>query len=536
MKRKQIIVSILSLAVALTFFLLPVTYAATPNAPFWYGTEDGYVPPQNPLYDPTLPYNSQNSPPTMLCEGAAPSLTANFQANMFPIFFFNNNPTGFRGLSINKPEAWDGYTLLSCQNGCAMSEGGEKFDALLIDNAGNFLKGWYISPFPVKMHPGGYVMGSEEEADLGAESHSLVMQDWCGTEVRRWELTDDIAPGCIFHHDLNSQGSPVGYYAPGMAPKFEGKTLALAMCSPDQTTTSHISNFPLQDDTFFIFAKKDKNGDILVHWRWNAWEHFEQMGFSQKARDVIMNTKSAGAIQDPAQSDWLHMNNLNWLGKNKWYDKGDMRFHPDNLIFDSRSSSLIAIVANDDYAGFKKGDIIWRVGPDYGPSTPWASLGQIIGPHHAHIIPASLPGGGNILVFDNGGLANYGPLREDCPGSYPNALSDYSRVIEFNPQTYEVVWEYKNTADKTDDDGTFNRKFFSAFMSSAQRLANGNTLITEANSGRIFEVTKKGKIVWEYMASTGDTRPGIPGLVGAAVYRAYKVPKSWVPSDMNCPQ
>jgi hypothetical protein len=391
------------------------------------------------------------------------------------------------------------------------------------------VQSWAISAFPAKMLPGGYVMGlrKEEGINLGAESHNLVMQDWCGTEVKSWDLTD-VAPGCIFHHDHNKQGSPVGYYAPGMVPKYDGKTLGLAMCQPAQSTTSHISNFPLQDDTFFIFTK-----DGRVGWRWNAWEHFEQMGFSQIAKDYIMNVKNpTQAIQDPNQSDYLHMNNVNWLGENNWYKKGDKRFHPDNLIFDSRGSSLIAIIANDDYAGFKKGDIIWRVGPDYGPGTPWASLGQIIGPHHAHMIPASLPGGGNILVFDNGGLANYGPLRADCPGFFPNALSDYSRVIEFNPQTYEVVWEYENRVPYTAD-GTFNRKFFSATMSSAQRLVNGNTLITEANMGRVFEVTKNGKIVWEYIAKVGQD-PAIPAIAGAAVYRAYKVPKTWVP-NMTCP-
>ena len=40
-------------------------------------------------------------------------------------------------------------------------------------------------------------------------------------------------------------------------------------------------------------------------------------------------------------------------------------------------------------------------------------------------------------------------------------------------------------------------------MSSAQRLVNGNTLITEANMGRVFEVTKEGEVVWEYCAGTG---------------------------------
>jgi len=35
----------------------------------------------------------------------------------------------------------------------------------------------------------------------------------------------------------------------------------------------------------------------------------------------------------------------------------------------------------------------------------------------------------------------------------------------------------------------------------AQRLSNGNTLITESDEGRVFEVTKGGERVWSYMNS-----------------------------------
>jgi hypothetical protein len=526
MKRKKIIMCILSLTMALTFFLPSVIYAQpTANtAPFWYGTVSGYQrPPVN--YDPFLLDNGGPRPPILPCSSPTPpSIAANAQRNNQYLLFLNADRGTVRGLTIYKPEkAWDGYTLLSCVTGCAHpTQGTKRFKALLIDNEGNFVNGWEnIKPFPAKMLPGGYVMGTDNETGGLVDSPNLIVQDWYGTEVQRWDLAN-YAPGALFHHDHNRQGSPVGYYAPGMKQKFEGKTVGLIMYAPDIADTSHISNYPLQDDAFLIFGK---DGRLL--WRWNAYEHFEQMGFSQKAKDGIMNTRLVGAQLPNANSmtDWTHFNNVNWLGENKWYQAGDRRFHPDNLIFDSRSSSLIAIIANDDYGGFKKGDIIWRVGPDYGPGTPWASLGQIIGPHLAHMIPASLPGGGNILVFSNGGVSRFGTQRDDCPGTYPSAMSDYSRVVEFNPVTYEVVWEYSNTLEFTDGDGNLNRRFYSTFMCGAQRLVNGNTLITETGKGRVFEVTREGEIVWEYIAGADFTNP----LFGAAVYRAYKVPKSWVP-------
>ncbi|MBI3089351.1 MAG: aryl-sulfate sulfotransferase [Candidatus Tectomicrobia bacterium] len=81
---------------------------------------------------------------------------------------------------------------------------------------------------------------------------------------------------------------------------------------------------------------------------------------------------------------------------------------------------------------------------------------------------------GNVLIFDNG-LHN-----SDWPRS---------RVVEVNPQNNEIVWHYE-------DEPPFN--FWSNFISGAQRLPNGNTLICEGMWGRLFEVTRAGEVVWEF--------------------------------------
>ena len=108
------------------------------------------------------------------------------------------------------------------------------------------------------------------------------------------------------------------------------------------------------------------------------------------------------------------------------------------------------------------GKILWKLGP------PTVS-GQ-----HAPTLLAN----GNILIFDNGAHR----LDDSVP---------YSRVIEINPGANEIVWKYQ-------DKPTWN--FFSPRMGCAQRLPNGNTLITESSFGRFFEVTEEGEIVWEYVS------------------------------------
>ena len=94
---------------------------------------------------------------------------------------------------------------------------------------------------------------------------------------------------------------------------------------------------------------------------------------------------------------------------------------------------------------------------------------------HQHA-PVALENG-NILAFDNGNFRTGKHVA-------------FSRVLEINPTTHEVVWSY---ADE------LVNAFYTAYMGSAQRLPNGNTHITESSTGRLFEVTPAGEVVWEYI-------------------------------------
>jgi Arylsulfotransferase (ASST) len=198
------------------------------------------------------------------------------------------------------------------------------------------------------------------------------------------------------------------------------------------------------------------------------------------------------------------------------FDAGDRRFHPDNIIWDSREANIIAITDRNT------GNIVWRLGPNYDCSEAERELGWIIGQHHAHIVPRGLPGEGNLLLFDNGGWAGYGEPNPMSPTGRQNARRDYSRVLEIDPISLQIVWQY------TPAEAGFvipldASRFYSPFVSSAQRLPNGNTLITEGSDGRIFEVTRDHQLVWEYISPYWGKR----GL--NMVYRAYRAPYDWVP-------
>lgn len=127
-----------------------------------------------------------------------------------------------------------------------------------------------------------------------------------------------------------------------------------------------------------------------------------------------------------------------------------------NIMTSSYNTSNILII---DRA---TGDIKWRWGQ-----------GEISYPHDP-----SLLDNGNILLFDNGRFHVHF-FEPDC-----------SRVIEVNPNTNKIEWEYK--AENPYD-------FSSTVGSGCQRLPNGNTLICECTMGRLFEVTPRCEMVWEYV-------------------------------------
>ncbi|UCC41837.1 MAG: hypothetical protein JSV96_13350 [Candidatus Aminicenantes bacterium] len=128
-----------------------------------------------------------------------------------------------------------------------------------------------------------------------------------------------------------------------------------------------------------------------------------------------------------------------------------------NVLICSRRLDLIGIF------DVKEEKLVWTWGK-----------GQLEGPHNSTILE-----NGNILIFDNG-------IRRK-----------YSRVIELNPQTEEIVWQY--LADPPES-------FYSYWGGGNQRLPNGNTLITDANNGRVFEITKGGEIVWEFYNTEIDEK------------------------------
>lgn len=202
------------------------------------------------------------------------------------------------------------------------------------------------------------------------------------------------------------------------------------------------------------------NAQGEVVWEWHSYNHLD------------LNLWSPAT---PA-GDWLHVNSMAPIPENKWYDQGDERFKPGNIILNARNINTVYIIDKQSR------EIVWEGTHNYN--------GGMSHSHEPEMIEKGLPGAGNILLFDNGLFTTN---RVHTGQTY---------IVELNPVTNEVVWVYET-------EGYANIKFFSKTMGSQKRLPNGNTFIAEDNTGRLFQVKPDKTIVWEYVNRGGTTRPSV---------------------------
>jgi Arylsulfotransferase (ASST) len=402
------------------------------------------------------------------------------------------------GVTLHDPDAsWKGYVL----------HGAPDRRTHLVDLEGNEVHRWEHLGFPSELlDPAltegkrGHVLVQLERSREGGrfngifDNHSVAELDWDGRVVWKWSGE---GPGASARqtHDYERLAS--------------GSTLLLT------TVDRKVPGFgdaPIPDQ---VIREVDREGNVV--WSWSVVEHLDQFGLSEEGLALLRR----GVVSGGGNHGVLTINNLARVGDNRWYDGGDARFHPDNLIIDSREANFIVII---DRA---RGHVVWRLGPDFPEHVPAPQrilarelprpVDQLSGQHDAHIIPKGLPGAGNLLVFDNQGAAGFPSARL--------GIFVGSRVLEIDPITQQIVWQYTG-----EDSDAPSWTFHSSFISSARRLPNGNTLIDEGQTGRIFQVTPAGRIVWEYVnPHFGDTLIGARTVRSNWVFRAQPVPYAWVP-------
>jgi len=304
----------------------------------------------------------------------------------------------------------------------------------------------------------------------------------------------------------------------------------------------------------------DSSGTIV--WEWSFFDHVIQDYDAAKPNYVgagntiadYPNKLDLNLEGHNLKNDWLHCNSL------------DYNQTLDQIVVNSVQGEFYVIdhggtfVAGDPSASIAlaatgAGDFLYRFGdpvrydqgtkPEIIEDWTLSTTGtkQIGGAHHIQWIADGLEGAGHFLIFNNGEY-----LSEHTSQSYVMEIDPYLDADGYDTGHYvnppdagyttlispavtdktpkliskQVVWNYYTESNLT---------LYSQIGCGAQRLSNGNTLITADTYGYIMEVTPAGETVWDYIVpvtnggtelTLGDRLPMIN-----SVFRAFRYDESY---------
>jgi hypothetical protein len=349
---------------------------------------------------------------------------------------------------LYRPEqCWNGYTLLF-----------RGLQVKLIDMNGRVAHDWtletdvtHCGTDRARLLEDGHVLVSR--GGMHSEDGMLEELEWEGRVAWRY-IPEGSIPHTRYlgpHHDVFR--------------KANGNTLLICRQAVPEPCLARVRDPDWQGQAIYgdTILEVDRSGQTV--WEWQSHEHLDL-----NHRRLLASPDWPPGPLNSTVLDWTHVNTVRPLPENRWFDAGDARFRPGNVLISPRQLDTVYLIDRETH------EIVWQYSGDY--------FGGLSGQHEPYMIEKGFPGAGNILIFDNGAS----PWND-----LGHAGASY--VLEVDPTTKQVVWVYDRW-----------QQFHSSYTSSAQRLANGNTLICESVSKRVFEVTHKGETVWEYVDPVGTPR------------------------------
>jgi Spy/CpxP family protein refolding chaperone len=428
------------------------------------------------------------------------------------------------GLILHEAAACKGYTLIAP----AFST-----NTYLVDMEGRVVRTWKSDCLPGQsaylLENGNLLRTGQvrKPAFFGGGAGGRIQEfTWDGKLVWDYTCASDMQ---LQHHDACKL--PNGNVLINLWEKKTTKEAIAAGRRPETVGDSYLLSGALLE----VQPTGPTTGKIV--WEWHAWDHLIQefdakqanhgdVGAHPELIDVNFGSNTLAAIiarpeeleklraigyvggagQKGAkpQTDWLHVNAVAY---NAALDQIMITVHEFNEIWVLAHSTTASEAAS--HRGGKHGrggDLLYRWGNPRAYRAGTVKDQKLFGPHNGQWIAKGVPGEGHVLIFNNGMRRTGGAYSTVDEIAVPvNAKGDYEHVKgkAFGPDT--MVWSYA-AAKRTD--------FYAAFISGAQRLNNGNTLICEGTKGTIFEVTPKDEIVWKYVNPSKSGGPGFGPIGG----------------------
>ncbi len=455
--------------------------------------------------------------------------------------------SGERGLRLREPDAQPGWTLVAPLNSKSIH---------LVGLDGQVVHTWETAHVPgasTALLPNGHLLRAGQEPDnplfhgggIGGRIQEL---DWDGTLV--WDYVLAGADRTL-HHEV--QPLPNGNVLV-IAWERHTRDEAVARGRDPQ----EVGDEGLWSDIVLELRPQRPSGAEVV-WEWRSWDHLVQdfdaarPGHGRPANHpgrIDLNADHRFKPKDPQESEEElrrreeleeQMRALGYVGgadppppgaappqkkDGDWLHTNSVDYHPDLDLIALSTPHLCELWVIDHSTttaeaaserGGRRGQggaLLWRWGNPRNHGAGGEADQRLHYQHDATWLPGAAP---RLLVFDNG---------QERPGD------DYSEVLElelpFDPARGFVreagrpcgpaqpAWSYADPGG-----------FYSGFISGAQRLPNGNTLICSGAPGRVFEVTADGRIVWDWRNPLGgEVEPTQQGgkAPPLALFRAWRVP------------
>jgi hypothetical protein len=365
----------------------------------------------------------------------------------------------------------------------------------LIDNDGALINKWegqYTPGRTVYLLENGLLLrsGSYPQTPFGAGGKGgyLELVDWEGNITWSYLLSNDSA---VQHHDMKML--PNGNILAIVWDKRSIEESIQKGKNPEELGNS------LWSEKIIEF-KPLGNNNIEIVWEWFVWDHLIQ--------DFDPTKENFGVVADHPEKvninytsnslpieNWLHINAIDY---NAELDQIMLSIHRFNEIWiiDHSTTKEEARGSSGGNSGMG-GDLLYRWGNNASFNRGTNNDQKLFGQHNCQWIPGNFIDGGKIIYFNNGaGRSEDYSSVEIIDPDFDQETGRYGKDENNLYQPLTPSWVY-TAPIKTD--------FFSRIISGAQRLANGNTLITEGLSGNFFEIDQQMEIVWQYINPINNT-------------------------------
>jgi hypothetical protein len=358
----------------------------------------------------------------------------------------------------------------------------------LVDNTGTINHTWSSNYFPgeaVRYLGDGTILRSIKVGfpGYGGSGGGVQKMLWDGTIT--WDFRYN-TNGHLSHHDI--------------LPLHNGNVLMIAWDTKTRTEAINAGRDPNSfiGDTFVpdhiieVEPTGPTSGNIV--WEWHVWDHLIQDYDASKANygSVAGHPELVDINYGVINSllfDWLHSNSIDY---NEELDQILISVRNFNEIWViDHSTTTVEAAGHTGGTSGKGGDLLYRWGNPETYRAGTTNDEKLFNQHDATWINSDCPGVGNILIFNNGVNrvgSHYSSIDEITPPVNDNGEYYLEPGSTYGPES--LTWSYV---------GNPPLSFYSAGISGAQRLKDGNTLICNGMAGKFFEVTPNGTTVWQYV-------------------------------------